>query len=105
MIWLKLETDSLAIKKLLTDPESAGPMQSVMVENCIEFIKKDWSLEIEHIYREANLVADGVANLTTDMSTGLHMLEIPPEDVWRFLEEDSQGVAFTRWIRQDNVIS
>lgn len=50
------------------------------------FLKRDWHFRINHIYHEANYVADRMANLTISFSLGLYMFMISLESVKLFVE-------------------
>lgn len=57
-----LEIDSTLVQKTLTKPNiSINADYTILVERCKELINRAWLIKIAHIYREANMVVDGVS--------------------------------------------
>ncbi|XVF36742.1 hypothetical protein REPUB_Repub19eG0084500 [Reevesia pubescens] len=55
-----------------------------------------WVREVRHIFREGNQCTDGLTNLTHDAGSGLHILEEPPLQVLKLLEDDRIWVMILR---------
>lgn len=62
------------------------------------YLKLDWHVSISHIYREANFVADYIANFTFSIPLVFIVYLNPPLGVKSLLLHDSYGVAQLRSI-------
>ena len=62
-------------------------------------MNKDWTVEIEYVYREGNRVVDKLANVSLGIDLGYHELLFPPGKVQGLLHDDIMGIAFPRTIR------
>lgn len=62
------------MKLLLTKSITTSMTDEVLVEKCKELIQTDWEIEVIHIYKEANTVADGVTNWALQQQIGYHLL-------------------------------
>lgn len=51
---------------------------SFLVRSCHGFLSKNWSVHITHTFREANRLADGLANLAFSLRFGFHLFDIVP---------------------------
>ena len=69
---------------------------SFLVRLCYGFISRDWLVKFSQVYREANRLADGLANYAFSLLFGLHYFESAPEHVASVLLEDCNGVSRTR---------
>lgn len=59
---VEVEVDSESVVGFLkTWIQDSNPL-SFLVRLCYGFISRDWTVKISHIYREANHLADGLAN-------------------------------------------
>ncbi|CAA7053108.1 unnamed protein product [Microthlaspi erraticum] len=70
---LEVEVDSELVVGFLTTGIGESHPLSFLVQLCHGFIKRDWEVQISHVYRETNRLADGLANyaytLALDNST------------------------------------
>lgn len=58
MSYVILEVDSeLVVGFLKTGIQESHPL-SFLLRLCHDFISKDWTIRIDHVYREANCLAD-----------------------------------------------
>ena len=71
---------------------------SFLVRLCYGFISRDWLVKILHVYREANCLADGLANYAFSLSFGVHYFELVPEHVASILLDDVYGIARSRQV-------
>ncbi|KAH1064980.1 hypothetical protein J1N35_029967 [Gossypium stocksii] len=53
-----------------------------------EFCNRDWQVSFSHIYRGANMVADGMASLPANPNGQIHLFDMPPEEVTSSLRDD-----------------
>jgi len=70
-----------------------------LVRLCQGFIARDWLVRVTHVYREANRLADGLANYAFTLPIGLQLLDDCPASVNSIMVEDSVGTSFPRNIR------
>ena len=66
------------------------------------FLAKDWMVRIEHCYREANRVADCLANFAHDLSRSEEKERVfssPLTGCMEELQDDLMGVGLPRWCR------
>ena len=95
---LEVEVDSATVVGFLkTGIHDAHPL-SFLVRLCYGFISRDWLVKISHVYREANCLADGLANYAFSLSFGVHYFELVPEHVASILLEDVYGITRSRQV-------
>lgn len=96
---LEVEVDSeIVVSFLKTGICDTHPL-SFLVRLCHGFLSKDWIVRIVHVYREANRLADGLANHAFTLPLGFHSFESVPESVRVILLEDREGAAYPRNVR------
>ncbi|KAG7536806.1 Ribonuclease H domain [Arabidopsis suecica] len=96
---LELEVDSeIVVGFLQKGIEDSHPL-SFLVHLCYGFLSKDWIVRICHVYREANRLADGLANYAFSLHLGFHMFHSCPDDTRLILLEDGSGAANPRHVR------
>ena len=88
---LELEVDSQVVVEFLTIGIGDTHSLSFLVRMCHGLLKKDWLVHIVHVYREANRLADGLANLAFSLPFGFHRLDETPIEVVVLLQEDVVG--------------
>lgn len=89
-----LEVDSQVVKDLLTCRISTSNYFGSVVDRCKLLLSRGWSVEIIHLYREVNKVADWLANLALKKPIGEHILNIPPTDLCRFYKRTCEESLF-----------
>ncbi|CAA7012925.1 unnamed protein product [Microthlaspi erraticum] len=93
---LEVEIDSeLVVGFLQTGIGDAHPL-SFLVRLCHGFITRDWIVRISHVYREANRLADGLANYAFTVPLGFHSLQLVPASVDSILQDDVIGYECPR---------
>ena len=96
---LEVEVDSeLVVGFLKTGVSERHPLSS-LVRLCHGFLSKDWRVEVSHVYREANRLADGLANYAFSLPFGFQFLEVVPPEVDSLLSDDVIGSARPRQVR------
>ena len=67
---------------------------------CLDFLKRDWSVTVAHVFREANQVADCLANKALEIPMGIKVLNGAPKesDLIHLLMMDAMGVAWSRCV-------
>ncbi|KAG7559018.1 Reverse transcriptase zinc-binding domain [Arabidopsis thaliana x Arabidopsis arenosa] len=93
-----LEVDSeLVVGFLKTGIRESHPL-SFLVRLCHGFISKDWTVRIDHVYREANCLADGLANHAFTLPLGFHFFVSAPTEVVSIVRDDVLGSTRPRMI-------
>ena len=88
---LELEVDSKMVVEFLTIGIGDSHPLSFLVRLCHGFLTRDWLVRIVHVYRDANRLADGLANLVFSLSFSFHKLDAASSDVVSLLREDVDG--------------
>lgn len=92
-----LETDFKSVVSLLSDNDSSINTNHVLLEKCKELLTKGWTVEVSHIFKEANTTANGIANWALLQPIGRHLLTSPVR-ILNLLLADQQGVSYPRWV-------
>ncbi|KAG7555110.1 Reverse transcriptase domain [Arabidopsis suecica] len=96
---VELEVDSEIVVGFLTTGISENHPLSFLVRLCYGFLSRDWIVRVSHVYREANRLADGLANYAFTLSLGFHFLDGSPPIVSSLLFDDMNGSAYPRNVR------
>lgn len=96
---LELEVDSKMVVEFLTTGIGDAHSLSFLVRLCHGFLIRDWLVHIVHVYKEANRLADGLANLAFSLPLGFHSFDVAPMDVVTLLREDVDGPLRPRQTR------
>ncbi|CAA7019711.1 unnamed protein product [Microthlaspi erraticum] len=96
---VELEVDSeLVVGFLQTGISESHPL-SFLVRLCHGLIAKDWIVRVSHVYREANCLADGLANYAYSFPVGFSYLDVVLVEVVSLFEADELGSTRPRRIR------
>ncbi|CAA7032614.1 unnamed protein product [Microthlaspi erraticum] len=90
---VELEVDSEVVVRFLTTRIGEENPLSFLVRLCHGFISRDWIVRISHVHREANRLADGLANYAFSLSYGFTAFDSVPDVVNPLLLEDLAGVS------------
>lgn len=93
-----IETDSKKAYSFVKKGYRESAASNVIVRRCLELLFRDWEMELSHIFREMNEVADGLCKLLLRRELSYHLLDEPPSSVMGLLEADSRGVTHYRWV-------
>ncbi|KAG7545813.1 Ribonuclease H domain [Arabidopsis suecica] len=96
---VELEVDSEMVVGFLTQGIGDSHPLSFLARLCYGFISKDWIVRIKHVYREANRLADGLANYAFSLPLGFHSLADRPAVVDSLALEDVNGTTVLRHVR------
>ncbi|KAE8696076.1 hypothetical protein F3Y22_tig00110676pilonHSYRG00016 [Hibiscus syriacus] len=82
-----LETDSADAYRLLirNSPKVASP---TIIMHILELLERQWKVEIKHIRRDANKIADSLATMAQKKEFAGLIFETPPEAILSILQED-----------------
>ncbi|KAG7579199.1 hypothetical protein ISN45_Aa03g033600 [Arabidopsis thaliana x Arabidopsis arenosa] len=95
---VEVDVDSEMVVGFLTTGISDAHPLSFLVRLCHGFIARDWIVRISHVYREANRLADGLANYAFSLRLGFHLLESIPSCVASIALDDIRGTAISRQV-------
>ncbi|CAI0436929.1 unnamed protein product [Linum tenue] len=92
-----LQTDSTTALSLI---DSATPHHShySQVAAIRRWLQRDWQVRPQHVYREANVVVDFLANRGHSLSVGIHRVTALDSSLAYWLYHDSIGVQTPRLI-------
>ena len=91
-----LEMDNQCLVDMLLN-KSTCPLRSLpLIQEIKCLLQRSWTVEIVHVFREANKCADHLASLASAHPVGVHTLQVPPDSVKSLLFYDTIGVAFSR---------
>ncbi|KAG7556791.1 Ribonuclease H domain [Arabidopsis suecica] len=96
---VELEVDSELVVGFLQAGISDTHLLSFLVRLCHGFISRDWLVRVSHVYREANRLADGLANYVFSLDLGFLSLDSCPECVVSIMLEDVNGIGVPRSVR------
>lgn len=88
--------DSRVAIELIMNNRMITRYNGVLIERYKALIEQEWTMEFQHIYREANKVVGWHANWAIKHGIGEHMLLVPPERLLQSLRVVAQGVKFAR---------
>ncbi|CAN1176039.1 Putative ribonuclease H protein At1g65750 [Linum perenne] len=72
-----------------------------LVAQFVSLKNRDWEVSINHIFREANFVADYLANIGHDLDLGTHVFLYPDSTLLYWLRYDLFGVSTPRLINNN----
>ena len=96
---LEVEVDSMMVMEFLTIGIGDTHPLSFLVRLCHGFLTRDWLVRFVHVYREANRLADGLANLAFTLPFGFHSFVVAPIEVAVLVYEDIVGPLRLRQTR------
>jgi len=97
---LTVESDSKILIDMIFDNFKFNGNIPVLVHRIQKLLKMSWSVQLNHIWREGNMSADWLANLSisTDHFNFI-VLESPPSEVQKILFDDLSGAYMPRNVR------
>lgn len=98
---LIIEWDSELVIDCITKESIKMDANYILIVKARELLKRDWEVVVQHAFREANSVADCLANfgLSKDLfDRGLGIITNPPLILYSFLHFDLIGSIFSRLI-------
>jgi len=96
---LELEVDSEVVVGFLKQGIGETHTLSFLVRLCHGFLSKDWIVRISHVYREANSLADGLANHVFSLPLCFHIFDSVLFVVDTLFIEDNNGPGRLRHVR------
>ncbi|CAA7034573.1 unnamed protein product [Microthlaspi erraticum] len=65
------------------------------------WIRRDWIVRVKHVYKEANRVADGLANHAFSFPLGFYLFTSALAEISALLLEDVDGSTRARFVRTE----
>ncbi|CAI9106595.1 OLC1v1005787C1 [Oldenlandia corymbosa var. corymbosa] len=96
---VKAEVDNSSILLMVKGNAGIFGVHTGIVYGIRELLHRDWTVELDHVFREANFVADYLASLATLGPVGLQGFDVPPSGVRPWLQHDIIGVSYPRNVR------
>ncbi|CAA7037248.1 unnamed protein product [Microthlaspi erraticum] len=93
---VEVDIDSELVVGFLKNGIGEAHPLSFLVRLCHGFITKDWTVRFTHVYREANRLADGLANYAFSLPFGFHDLPLAPASLESILQDDVLGYELPR---------
>ncbi|CAN1179328.1 Putative ribonuclease H protein At1g65750, partial [Linum perenne] len=95
---IKLQMDSTAAIAIFNAPDDPMHQHSLEVTQFKGLIAREWTVEVEHVYREGNQAADYLASIGFNYPLGTHEISIIDCNLNYFVRLDSLGVSTVRFI-------
>lgn len=86
-----VETDSTMVVSLMS--LEAPNLRCELTRQCREMIGKEWTCQVKHIFREANVCADRLAHLSYELGEGLHMFHNVPHQIAIYFNNDLMDIG------------
>lgn len=93
---IEVECDSLTTVTLIQDDCPSTHPYYRLILACKELLQRHWICHLCHVYREANKVANQMANLGHQLPWGLHLYLEPPPHVVSTLLDDCKHISTLR---------
>ncbi|QHN91804.1 Putative ribonuclease H protein [Arachis hypogaea] len=93
---LIVELDSKRGLELTANPSQHHPTLTRAIRRITGLVKRNWKVKMQHVLREANKIADGMANFILDSHDTFLFLEHPPAEITLSLFADICKVLFLR---------
>lgn len=96
--WLLMEVDSLCVTQLIASSSVPFNDYLQLTLSIQELLKREWHVDIMHIYHEVNFATDVLVNYAHSLPVGLHIFNSPPASINHILLHDLYGVAYRRFV-------
>ena len=92
-----VEVDSLVVFNWIKGLEEPANNHANVIQECKEWLQRGWIVNIRHVLREGNLVADKLAKLALKShSRNITRWLQPPEEVDKLIFQDLIGSRMPR---------
>ena len=88
-----MEVDSMCVTQMISKQVVVPNVSYALVVAVRDFFNRNWQVCLTHIYREANSVADFMANMAHSLPNGMHLFTSPPVGIYSIILQDMIGVA------------
>ena len=104
LAWMKgfrnlvVETDSKTVCQLMDKSTNTNHPLFGIIQGCKFLLAGDWVCSVKHVFRESNMLGDGLAKMGAAMDLGVRYFEEPPLCVADILAADARGSASVRTV-------
>ncbi|CAL1352415.1 unnamed protein product [Linum trigynum] len=95
---VRLESDSQLAVQLINNRSDPVHPHATLLSAIRRKIGQEWLVNISHVYREGNRVADWLSKHSLVYPYGVHEVANPPSELVSIVREDARGVSFERRI-------
>lgn len=88
-----LESDSTEAIDIVLGVCAGNAEDRAVIQECREIISREWKIEIRHISREANKIADWIAKWAARRRVGTFELKNPPQELMELLIKDGREAS------------
>jgi hypothetical protein len=93
---LEVRIDSVEVVNDITNNKASKLCGKALIERICVMLKYDWEVVIKHTYREANQLADGLANRSYSLEDKLCLFPDCPAYCKHLLDADLKGITTPR---------
>ncbi|CAI0410259.1 unnamed protein product [Linum tenue] len=93
---VEVESDSQVAVQLICQLDTENHPLDNLLRECRQLLKNNGEYTINHIFREANVVADAMAKKGHAMFGGEELFSSPPTDIVHLVEGDIAGIQYAR---------
>ncbi|CAN1177039.1 Putative ribonuclease H protein At1g65750 [Linum perenne] len=95
---LEVQTDSACAVKLLAEGSQQSHQHATLIERIRRYLQRPWTVSIKLIYREANHLADFLANKGHELALGTHSIDCLERGILYWANYDLVGGSETRLV-------
>ena len=95
---IQVGTDNCSVVQLIKENNANVTEFSNIIEMIKDLIRRDWRIQIDHIYCEANSAADFLSTHALSLPLGVHFFHFVPSGLRSILYSDMYGVAHPRFV-------
>ncbi|CAN1219300.1 Putative ribonuclease H protein At1g65750, partial [Linum perenne] len=93
---VEVQTDSICVIKLLSKDHPLTHQHATAVSKIRRMLQREWTVYFTHIYREANFLADHLANKGHELALGSHTIDNTDRGIAYWARYDLFGGSETR---------
>ena len=91
-----VESDCLEVVQLMHKVTKPNHPCFSIIQSCKNLMLADWDCSVNHVYREGNKLADGLASMGHNMVMGIVFFDIPSFEIAPIFEADFKGLLCFR---------
>ncbi|KAH9716124.1 reverse transcriptase domain-containing protein [Citrus sinensis] len=95
---IQVGVDNKSVVHLVTMASVPDNENATLIKAIRDLLERDWSVQLKHVYREANYAADFLASYSLNSPIGFHVLLSPPPEIVGLICKDAYGVAHSRLV-------
>ncbi|KAL9449909.1 hypothetical protein AB3S75_011776 [Citrus x aurantiifolia] len=95
---IQVGVDNKSVVHLLAMASVPENENATLIKGIRKLLERDWIVQLEHVYREANYAADFLDSYSLNSPIGLHVLFSPPPAIVGLLCKNAYGIAHSRLV-------